>query len=67
MLHWTRTVPLATHLAMLGSRSYFAALGPVAAAPVPADERAALLEDFPDGQVEEAYALDLTVARRPAP
>ncbi|MEU7639211.1 class I SAM-dependent methyltransferase [Streptomyces sp. NPDC059101] len=67
VLRWTRTVPLATHLAMLGSRSYFAALGPAAAAPVLADERAALLEVFPDGQVEEAYALDLTVARRPAP
>ncbi|MFB6607550.1 class I SAM-dependent methyltransferase [Streptomyces noursei] len=67
VLHWTRTVPLATHLAMLGSRSYFAALGPAAAAPVLADERAALLDVFPDGLVEETYALDLTVTRRPAP
>ncbi|WP_438486608.1 class I SAM-dependent methyltransferase [Streptomyces sp. S186] len=67
VLHWTRTVPLATHLAMLGSRSYFAVLGPEAAAPVLADERAALLEVFSDGRVEEAYALDLTVVRRPGP
>ncbi|GGX12176.1 class I SAM-dependent methyltransferase [Streptomyces noursei] len=65
VLRWTRTVPLATHLAMLGSRSYFAVLGP-AAAPVLEDERAALLEVFPDGRVEEVYRLDLTVTRRPA-
>ncbi|WP_433857633.1 class I SAM-dependent methyltransferase [Streptomyces kronopolitis] len=65
VLHWTRRVPLDTHLAMLGSRSYFSALGPAAAAPVLADERAALLDVFPDGIVEEAYALDVTVTRRP--
>ncbi|MFE2229802.1 class I SAM-dependent methyltransferase [Streptomyces kronopolitis] len=65
VLHWTRRVPLDTHLAMLGSRSYFAAIGPEAAAPVLADERAALLDVFPDGVVEEAYALDVTVTRRP--
>ncbi|MGW1378840.1 class I SAM-dependent methyltransferase [Streptomyces sp. NPDC002446] len=65
VLHWTRRVPLDTHLAMLGSRSYFAAIGPAAAAPVLADERAALLDVFPDGTVEEAYALDLTVTLRP--
>ncbi|MFD8547588.1 class I SAM-dependent methyltransferase [Streptomyces sp. NPDC059649] len=65
VLHWTRRVSLDTHLAMLGSRSYFAALGPAAAAPVLEAERAALLDVFPDGTVEEAYALDLTVARRP--
>lgn len=58
-------VPLETHLAMLGSRSYFSAIGPEAAAPVLADERAALLDVFPDGVVEEAYALDVTVTLRP--
>ncbi|WP_329174426.1 class I SAM-dependent methyltransferase [Streptomyces decoyicus] len=66
VLHWTRRVPLDTHLAMLGSRSYFSAIGPAAAAPVLADERSALLDVFPDGIVEEAYALDLTVTLRPA-
>ncbi|SOE11985.1 SAM-dependent methyltransferase [Streptomyces sp. 2323.1] len=66
VLHWTRRVPLDTHLAMLGSRSYFSAIGPEAAAPVLADERTALLDVFPDGIVEEAYALDVTVTLRPA-
>ncbi|MGY4991804.1 class I SAM-dependent methyltransferase [Streptomyces nigrescens] len=65
VLHWTRRVPLDTHLAMLGSRSYFSAIGPAAAAPVLAAERAALHDVFPDGIVEEAYALNLTVTLRP--
>ncbi|MCZ1008247.1 class I SAM-dependent methyltransferase [Streptomyces lydicus] len=65
VLHWTRRVPLDTHLAMLGSRSHFSAIGPAAAAPVLEDERTALLSLFPDGIVEEAYALDLTVTLRP--
>ncbi|MGA5268696.1 class I SAM-dependent methyltransferase [Streptomyces lydicamycinicus] len=64
VLHWTRRVPVDTHLAMLGSRSYFSAIGP-AAAPVLAAEREALRDVFPDGIVEEAYALDLTVTLRP--
>lgn len=51
---------------MLGSRSYFSAIGPAAAAPVLAAERAALRDVFPDGIVEEAYALDLTVTLRPS-
>ncbi|MEU3714038.1 class I SAM-dependent methyltransferase [Streptomyces catenulae] len=63
LLHWTRRVPLATHLAMLGSRSHLAALGP-AAAPALADEDAELRQVFPDGTVEEAYALHLTAVRR---
>ncbi|MEU8787328.1 hypothetical protein [Streptomyces sp. NPDC048637] len=66
VLHWTRRVPLDTHLAMLGSRSYFSTIGPAAAAPVLAAERAALRDVFPDGIVEEAYALDLTVTLRPS-
>ncbi|WP_351231817.1 class I SAM-dependent methyltransferase [Streptomyces sp. NPDC002133] len=63
-LHWSRRVTLDTHLTHLGSRSFFAAMGPEAAAPVLADERARLLELFPDGVVDEAYALDLTVTLR---
>ncbi|MFI1498421.1 class I SAM-dependent methyltransferase [Streptomyces platensis] len=66
VLHWTRRVPVDTHLAMLGSRSYFSAIGPAAAAPVLAAEREALRDVFPDGIVEEAYALDVTVTLRPS-
>ncbi|WJV47014.1 class I SAM-dependent methyltransferase [Streptomyces flavofungini] len=64
-LHWTRRIPLSLHLAHLGSRSYFASLGPDRAAPILAAERARLTGLFPDNQVEEAYALDLTVTRKP--
>ncbi|NEB74951.1 class I SAM-dependent methyltransferase [Streptomyces sp. SID14478] len=64
-LHWTRRIPLDQHLAHLGSRSYFAVLGPEKSKPVLDDERALLLRDFPDGMVEDAYALDVTVVRRP--
>ncbi|MDG4862562.1 methyltransferase domain-containing protein, partial [Streptomyces sp. T-3] len=60
-LHWTRRVPLDVHMAYLGSRSYFAAMGREAAAPLLAQERAEVLRLFPDGIVEEAYAVDLTV------
>ncbi|WP_156727330.1 class I SAM-dependent methyltransferase [Streptomyces apocyni] len=63
-LHWTRRVPIDVHLAHLGSRSHFAEMGPERAAPVLAEERAYVLREFPDGVVEEAYALDLTVTLR---
>ncbi|MEU3990630.1 class I SAM-dependent methyltransferase [Streptomyces platensis] len=66
VMHWTRRVPVDTHLAMLGSRSYFSAIGPAAAAPVLAAQREALRDVFPDGIVEEAYALDVTVTLRPS-
>ncbi|WP_237330245.1 hypothetical protein [Streptomyces sp. BA2] len=36
-------------------------LGPEESAPILAAERAHLLGLFPDGTVEEAYAVDLTV------
>lgn len=62
-LHWTRRVPVDVHLAHLGGRSYFAVLGPESSAPVLAAERAQLLDLFPVGTVEEAYAVDLTVVR----
>ncbi|MEV0089896.1 class I SAM-dependent methyltransferase [Streptomyces sp. NPDC050738] len=64
-LHWRRTVPLDTHLGHLGSRSYFATMGAEVTAEVLADERAELLRTFPDGQIEESYALDVTVVRNP--
>ncbi|MHC0431895.1 class I SAM-dependent methyltransferase [Streptomyces sp. O3] len=63
-LRWTRRVPVDVHLAHLGSRSYFAALGPERAAPVLADERERVLRAFPDGVVDEPYVLDLTVTHR---
>ncbi|MFJ9040841.1 class I SAM-dependent methyltransferase [Streptomyces sp. NPDC102406] len=64
-LRWTRRIPVDLHLAHLGSRSYFAVLGPDRSAPILADERAHLLHSFPDGIVEDAYALDITVVRHP--
>ncbi|MEU9113285.1 methyltransferase domain-containing protein [Streptomyces sp. NPDC048483] len=63
---WIRPVPLDTHLAMLGSHSQFAVLAPVTAASVLEDERAALLDVFPGGIVQEEYGVDLTVTLRPA-
>ncbi|WP_093618331.1 class I SAM-dependent methyltransferase [Streptomyces indicus] len=65
-IEWTRWVPIDAHLAHLGSRSYFAALGPERAAPLLAEERAELLARFPDGELEEHYTVELTVALNPA-
>lgn len=62
-VRWSRTVPLATHLANLGSHSVFLVLGE-AAATFFAEERAHLLRVFPDGQVEESYEVVLLVATR---
>ncbi|MFD0419987.1 methyltransferase domain-containing protein [Streptomyces sp. NPDC127108] len=64
-LRWTRRIPLSVHLAHLGSRSYFADLGPERSAPILSDERTHLLKTFPDEWVEEAYALDITLTRKP--
>ncbi|MFE0107414.1 class I SAM-dependent methyltransferase [Streptomyces sp. NPDC059009] len=66
-LHWRRRVPVDVGLAHLGSRSYFATLGPKAAAPLLEEERRHLLAAFPDGIVEEAYAVDVTVVRKKGP
>ncbi|MEV3856779.1 class I SAM-dependent methyltransferase [Streptomyces sp. NPDC050095] len=64
-LHWTRRITVDQHLAHLASRSYFVVMGPDASKPVLEDERAHLLRHFPDGMVEDAYAVHLTVVRRP--
>lgn len=64
-LHWTRQVPLSTHLSHLASRSYFATLGPDRSTPVLAAEQAHLRKTFPNDVVEEAYALDITLVRTP--
>ncbi|WP_063752602.1 class I SAM-dependent methyltransferase [Streptomyces natalensis] len=61
---WTRSVPLDTHLAMLGSHSRFAVLDPAVSAAILEDERAALLDVFPDGIVREEYRVQLTVTSR---
>ena len=63
-VNWTRRVPLDTHLANLGSHSIFLVLGEEATASFLAQERAELLALFPDGVVEEAYAVELTVTVR---
>lgn len=65
-LRWTRTVPLDTHLANLGSHSLFRLLGDDATAAHLAEERAELLKIFPTGSVEEAYVVELTVTLRPS-
>ncbi|MFF3689811.1 class I SAM-dependent methyltransferase [Streptomyces sp. NPDC002187] len=63
-VHWTRQVGVETHLANLGSHSAFLVLGEQEAAAFLEQERAELLKVFPDGVVEEAYAVDLTVTLR---
>ncbi|WP_405795966.1 class I SAM-dependent methyltransferase [Streptomyces sp. NBC_01506] len=65
-LRWTRTVPLDTHLANLGSHSVFRVLGDDATAAHLAAERTELLKVFPAGTVEEAYVVELAVTLRPA-
>ncbi|MET9661463.1 methyltransferase domain-containing protein [Streptomyces sp. NPDC006510] len=64
---WTRRVSLDTHLANLGSHSAFLVLGAEPAQRFLAEERDRLAELFPDGTVEESYAVDLSVAISPGP
>lgn len=59
---WTRRVPLTTHLANLGSHSAFLVLGDEPTRRFLAEEREHLAPHFPDGTVEEAYVVDLSVA-----
>ncbi|MCM2413405.1 class I SAM-dependent methyltransferase [Streptomyces sp. RKAG290] len=59
---WTRRVPLATHLANLGSHSAFLVLGEEPARRFLSEEREHLAPHFPDGTVEETYVVDLSVA-----
>lgn len=61
---WTRRIPLATHLANLGSHSAFLVLGAEPTRRFLAEERERLTPLFPDGTVEEAYVVDLNVAAR---
>ncbi|GLF96117.1 class I SAM-dependent methyltransferase [Streptomyces yaizuensis] len=65
-LHWTRRVPLDTHLANLSTHSVFLTAAPDTAAAVLRRERAALTEVFPDGHVTEEYVVEL-ISLRPRP
>ncbi len=61
---WSRTVPLATHMANLATHSWFAVLDSAQARPILADEEEAVRAEFPDGQVTEQYTVRLTVVPR---
>ncbi|MDT0341698.1 class I SAM-dependent methyltransferase [Streptomyces litchfieldiae] len=63
-VRWSRTIPLAAHLANLATHSYFAVLGPEATRPILAAEEDILAAEFPDGLVEECYTVRLTLVRR---
>lgn len=65
MLRWVRTVVLETHLAHLGSHSFFASMGAEQARRALEHEGEALLEVFPDGRVAEQYAVRLITVRAP--
>ncbi|WP_037681075.1 class I SAM-dependent methyltransferase [Streptomyces griseus] len=62
VVRWSRTVPLDTHLANIGSHSIFLVQGEGATNAFLAREREHLLEVFPDGMVEEVYDVLLIVA-----
>jgi SAM-dependent methyltransferase len=64
-VRWSRTVPLDTHLANIGSHSVFLVLGEEKTTAFLAEERTHLLETFPDGLVEEVYDVDVIVATHP--
>ncbi|MFZ3565734.1 class I SAM-dependent methyltransferase [Streptomyces sp. BH097] len=63
-LRWSRTVPVDTHLANIGSRSAFLVLEEAARRAFLSDERERLGAMFPGGEVEETYVVDALVARR---
>ncbi|MDH6576760.1 class I SAM-dependent methyltransferase [Kitasatospora sp. MAP5-34] len=64
VLRWERRVTVDNVITDLVSRSYLASLTPEQREPVLTAERAALLAEFPDGQITEPYVLDLTVATK---
>ncbi|GAA2129421.1 class I SAM-dependent methyltransferase [Kitasatospora kazusensis] len=61
-LRWERTVTVESAITDLRSKSYFAVVPAEQRERVLADERAALLAEFPDGRLVEPYRLELTVA-----
>lgn len=64
-VRWSRTVPLDTHLANIGTQSAFIVLGEASTRAFLADERTRLGKIFPDETVEETYVVDLLVAACP--
>jgi hypothetical protein len=65
-MRWSRTVPLDTHLANIGSRSAFLVLGESRRRACLAEERRLLSTAFPAGIIEETYLVDLLVGRFPS-
>ncbi|MGW3160838.1 methyltransferase domain-containing protein [Streptomyces sp. NPDC001089] len=65
VVRWSRRVPVDTHLANVTSHSIFLVLGEEGTGAFLAEERAHLLEAFPDGLVEEVYDVLVIVATRP--
>jgi SAM-dependent methyltransferase len=66
-VRWSRRVPVDTHLANVGSHSFFLVCPEERRAAFLAEERDHLLEMFPDGIVEETYDVVLLVAIRHPP
>ncbi|MFJ3495992.1 class I SAM-dependent methyltransferase [Streptomyces sp. NPDC086091] len=64
-VRWSRSVPVDTHLANIGSHSLFLVQAEADTAAFLTEERAHLLADFPDGTVEETYDVELLLALRP--
>ncbi len=62
-LAWSRRVPVDTHLAKLSTHSLFL-VGEPGTDDFLSDERALLLDRFPDGWVEEHYVVEVNVAVR---
>ncbi|MFI1168448.1 class I SAM-dependent methyltransferase [Streptomyces sp. NPDC020801] len=64
-IRWSRRVPLDTHLANIGSHSFFLVCPEERRTAFLAEERDHLLKVFPDGIVEETYDVLLLVATTP--
>ncbi|MFD9406410.1 class I SAM-dependent methyltransferase [Streptomyces sp. NPDC059989] len=63
LLPWSRRVPVDTHLAKLSTHSLFL-IGEPGTDAFLAEERALLMDRFPDGLVDEHYVVDLSLAVR---
>ncbi len=66
---WVRTLPIEDYMVWMHSKSYVAAIaelsGSAALEEVLAEERASLLEAFPDGRIVEPFVTELYVVRPP--
>ncbi|GGL88587.1 methyltransferase [Streptomyces fumigatiscleroticus] len=65
VVRWSRRIPVDTHLANLGSHSFFLVRDEEDSAAFLAEEREILLRTFPDGIVEEVYDVRLLIATTP--